>query len=128
MLDFYQKRKLRAIINSRYTQAFILLLALSVGYSTYVRFDIAMEMMERRKNAEQQAAALLERKETLSEKVEYLSSDRGLEAEMRRQFDVALPGEQVIVIVEEEESEDPVVQPVGSSTERAKRRWYEVWR
>lgn len=129
MIDFYQKRKLRAVINSPYTQGVILFVALWVGWSAYVRYDIAMEMVERREVAEQEAAALEARKEALEEQVQYLSSDRGIEAEMRRQFDVALPGEQVVVIVEEE-NDGPIVQPLGGTTtsSESETKWYEFWR
>jgi cell division protein FtsB len=127
MFDFYQKRKLRSVINSRYTQGVILGLALWVGYSAYVRFDIAMEMLDRRQLAEQEAAALETRKDTLEEKVEYLSSERGLEAEMRRQFDVALPGEQVVVIVEDQAKENEI-QPLSTSTNEGEPKWYQLWR
>jgi cell division protein FtsB len=126
MFDFYQKRKLRSVVNSRYTQGVILGLALWVGYSAYVRFDIAMEMQNRRQVAEQEAIALEARKQTLDEKVEYLSSERGLEAEMRRQFDVALPGEQVVVIVEDEEIGNEI-QPLGTSTKQRDVKWYQFW-
>jgi len=127
MFDFYQKRKLRSVINSRYFQGVILGLALWVGYSAYVRFDIAMEMLDRRQVASEQATALEIRKKALEEKVEYLSSERGLEAEMRRQFDVALPGEQVVVIVEGE-SDRNEVQPLSTSTSQDEPKWYQFWR
>lgn len=127
MFDFYQKRKLRGIINSHFTQGIILTLALLVGWSAYVRYDIAMEMLERRELAEQQATALEAHKNELEERVEYLSSDRGIEAEMRRQFDVALPGEKVVVIVEEED-ETLDIQPLSGSTTEEKTRWYQFWR
>ena len=102
-------------------------LALWVGYSAYVRFDIAMEMLDRRQVASEQATALEIRKKALEEKVEYLSSERGLEAEMRRQFDVALPGEQVVVIVEGE-SDRNEVQPLSTSTSQDEPKWYQFWR
>lgn len=127
MFDFYQKRKLRTVINSPITQGVILTLALMVGWSAYVRYDIAMEMRDRREQAEQQATALEARKEALEAKVEYLQSERGIEAEMRRQFDIALPGEQVVVIVEED-SDEPKVLPLASSTEEQEKRWYQFWR
>jgi len=125
MFDYYQKRKLRGIINSRYTQGFIILLALWVGYSAYVRFDIAMEMTDRREVAELKADELEVRKNELEEKVEYLSSERGLEAEMRRQFDVALPGEQVVVIVEDEVTSE--IMPLSTSTNEREDEWYQFW-
>lgn len=126
MFDFHQKRKLRGIINSRITQGFILALAFWIGWSAYIRYDIAMEMVDRRVVAEQQATALEARKNELEEKVEYLSSERGIEAEMRRQFDVALPGEKVVVIVEEEEGSE--VMPLSGSSTSSDAKWYQFWR
>ncbi len=91
-----------------------------------MRYDIASEMSERRVLAEQEAAALEARKETLEKRVEYLSSERGIEAEMRRQFDVALPGEQVVVIVEDKSNELEVT-PLNSSTTTSPKKWYQFW-
>ncbi|MCA9358106.1 septum formation initiator family protein [Candidatus Kaiserbacteria bacterium] len=129
MFDFHQKRKLRAVINSPFTQAVLLALVFMIAWSAYVRFDIAMEMRDRRVQAELQAAALEARKTELEKQVKYLSSERGIEAEMRRQFDVALPGEQVVVIVEEQDS-GPEVLPLSTSTpeESSVRHWYQFWR
>lgn len=129
MFDFHQKRKLRTVVNSPFTQAALLALAFMVSWSAYVRFDIAMEMRDRRIQAEKQAAALELRKTELEKQVQYLSSERGIEAEMRRQFDVALPGEQVVVIVEEQ-NKGPEVQPLSTSTslEPKKKRWFQFWR
>ena len=93
-----------------------------------MRYDIAMEMKDRREVAEQQAVALQARKDALAEQVQYLSNDRGIEAEMRRQFDVALEGEQVVVIVEEK-SDEAEIMPLSSSTKKEKKgKWYQFWR
>ena len=127
MFDFYQKRKLRGVLNSRITQIGIVIIALMVGYSAYTRYEIAMEMKERREVAEAEVKALEERKNTLEDQVEYLSSERGQEAEMRRQFDVALPGEQVVVIVEDEENEVEIL-PLATSTKQEEEKWYQFWR
>lgn len=126
MFDFYQKRKLRSVVNSPITQGVIVVLALWVGWSAYVRFDIAMEMRDRRVQAEQQATALETRKEALKKQVDYLSSERGIEAEMRRQFDVALPGEKVVVIVDKENEESPV-EPLSTTTPEEEKPWYHFW-
>jgi cell division protein FtsB len=127
MFDFQQKRKIKSILNSRITQGLILLLVLAIGWSAFVRYEIAMEMRDRNIEAKQQASLLEARKEALETKVDYLSSDRGIEAEMRRQFDVALPGEQVIVIVEDEDDRLDV-QPLNSATTTEERAWYQFWR
>jgi len=125
MFDFYQKRKIRALVNSRYTQGVLLLLVLLVGWSAVVRYQIAVEMSDRRALAAQEAQLLRSQKDALQEQVEYLSNERGIEAEMRRQFDVALDGEQVVVIVEPEAG--PVIQPLSTTTEE-KAAWYQFWR
>lgn len=129
MFDFHQKRKLRTIINAPITLWVILALTIVVGWSAYVRFDIAMEMRDRRIEAEKQTAALALQKETLQKRVEYLSSERGMEAEMRRQFDIALPGEQVVVIVDSEDQEQEISSTSKQRTEiTTERRWYQFWR
>lgn len=129
MFDFHQKRKIRTIVNSPYTQGVILVLGLIVAWSAYVRYDIAMEMRDRRIVAEQEAAALQARHAELEERVDYLSNERGIEAEMRRQFDVALEGEQVVVIVDEED-EGPRVEPLPTTTDATEddAPWYLFWR
>jgi hypothetical protein len=111
MLDFYQKRKLRSIMNSRWTQGFLGMLALIMLYSAFERFTIADMMSGRRELVEIEAAALQTQKDALESQVQYLRDERGLEAEMRRQFDIALPGEEVVVILEDEEEESDV-QPI----------------
>lgn len=124
MLDFYQKRKVRAIVNSRYTQIGLGLLILLVGWSAYTRYQIAVEMSERRVVAEQEAAALEARRDSLGEQVEYLSNERGIEAEMRRQFDVALEGEEVVVILDDEPA---AVSLQATSTAEEASPWYRFW-
>lgn len=124
MFDFYQKRKIRSLVNSRYTQGVLLLLVLLIGWSAFVRYQIAVEMSDRRELAAQEAVLLRSQKDSLQEQVEYLSNERGIEAEMRRQFDVALEGEQVVVIVEPEAGLD--IQPLATSTPE-ETAWYQFW-
>ena len=89
-----------------------------------MRYQIAEEMSDRRERASQEAALLRSQKDALQEQVEYLSNERGIEAEMRRQFDVALEGEQVVVIVEPEAELE--IQPLATSTEE-ETAWYQFW-
>ncbi|MCA9358972.1 septum formation initiator family protein [Candidatus Kaiserbacteria bacterium] len=125
MFDFHQKRKIREVINSPFTQGLILVLVLVVGWSAYIRFETAMEMRERREKAEEEVVMLQDRKDSLEEQVQYLSDDRGIEAEMRRQFDVALEGEKVVVILDEKKEN---VEPLATSTVETEKKWYQFWR
>lgn len=122
MLDFYQKRKLRSVANSRITQVVLFIIFCFLVMHAFERFTVANEMSERRSAVEQTAAALQSRKEALEAEVSYLKDERGIEAEVRRQFDVALPGEEVVVILEDEEP--PEVLPLSTTTED--RGWW-LW-
>jgi cell division protein FtsB len=102
MFDFYQKRKLKTFFASPLTRGFLLLLVFLMSWSALTRYQIAQEMSDRRLEAEVEVERLKEQKTGLEDQVQYLSDDRGIEAEMRRQFDVALTNEQVVVIVEPE--------------------------
>ncbi len=112
------------IIGSRYLQVFVVIITLLVIWSAFKRYQIASEMAERRIQVEREAAALEERKNSLEAEVNYLSNERGIEAEMRRQFDVALEGEKVVVIVEDEPDDIETI-PIATSTNEG--RWYEFW-
>lgn len=114
MLDFYQKRKLRSVMNSRITQAVLAMFAFIMLWNAFERYTMADMMSERRALVEIEAAALQSQKDGLENQVQYLRDERGLEAEMRRQFDIALPGEEVVVILEDEETIviEPLVEPV----------------
>ncbi len=84
---------------------------------------MAAEMAERRELEEATVETLQKRKDDLEKQVQYLSDERGIEAEMRRQFDVALEGEQVVVIVDPPEPESS--EQIVPEEEPA---WYEFWR
>lgn len=125
MLDFHQRRKLRLILFHPAIRVGLLIIFFFIAYSAYIRYEIAREMRERREIAEFEASVLEEQKLRLEEEVEYLSTERGIEAEMRRQFDIALPGEEVVVIIDESTSTD-TIEPTPADTEDIP--WYQFWR
>ncbi len=126
MLDFYQRRKFKTVLSSPITRVLLVILVLLMAYSAFTRYQIAKNMEGRRKEIEHDVSRLQGQKETLEKQVRYLSDDRGIEAEMRRQFDVALDNEQVVVIVEPEKDE---IKTSSSTYENTKEpAWYEFWR
>lgn len=125
MFDFQQKRKIKAALESRVTWVIILGLTFLLLLSVYDRYHIAREMAERRLEVETERAELQNRKEELAADVEYLSHDRGIEAEMRRQFDIARAGEQVVIILEDEASTATVA--TTTATTSPERPWYRFW-
>ena len=125
MFDFHQKRKLRTVFHSRITQATLLVLSLFIFWSAYDRYLVAKEMSEKRLALEEEKINLETRQVSLNKEVEYLSSDRGIEAEMRRQFDIALEGEQVVIIL----NDDKVTSTASTTNKETEesRPWYKFW-
>jgi cell division protein FtsB len=103
MLSFNQKRQLRRVATSRIMHGVLLVVCLFTAHSAYGRYAIARDMAERRVAAERELAELETRRAVLKEQVEYITSERGIEAEMRRQFDIAREGERVVIILDEPE-------------------------
>ena len=123
MFDFQQKRKMRVMAESRVVWVVLLILAAFISISAFERYTIAKDMAEDRAEAEAELEALNKRHSDLEAEVKYLSNERGIEAEMRRQFDVARDGEKVVVIVEAKLEN---VAPVATTT-AVKRPWYRFW-
>ena len=124
MFDFYQRRKLRSFLSLPITRVVLLILAFLMIWAAYTRYEKLVLVAGRRDEVEAEVQRLREHKETLQKQVDYLSDERGIEAEMRRQFDVALPGERVVVIVdpEAEASTSPLTKKLDDHP------WYMFWR
>ncbi len=125
MFDFHQKRKMRTIFGSRLTQGILLILSFFVLISAYNRYLIALEMAERREAVESEIQSLQERRTTLESEVKYLSNERGMESELRKQFDVARKGEQVVIILDEKAK--VVGDSEATTTATTTRAWYRFW-
>lgn len=123
MLDFYQKRKLRSVLNSRITQGLLVFVMGFLLWHAFERYVVASKMAERRAEVEQTAITLEARRAALADEVQYLQDERGIEAEMRRQFDIAMPGEEVVVILEDEAPTE--VQLLSTTTDE--RSWWLFW-
>ena len=123
MLQFYQKRSLRGWLHSPIAIGVLGLIILFMISVVYQRYTIEQEMVDRRVEAEAKLKMLEDRRAELEKKVEYLSNERGIEAEMRRNFDVARPGEQVVIILDDEKK--PEIEPLD--VKEIERPWYKFW-
>jgi cell division protein FtsB len=92
--------------------------------SVYERFTIEREMAARRDAVEAEAAALEARKGELQREVEYLSREESVEAEIRKHFDVAREGEQVVIIMDNTPTTTEPIVPVAPPPAP----WYQFWR
>lgn len=126
MLEFYQKRTWRTIFHSPIALAIAIIICLVMIGVVYDRYAIEREMIGKRVEVEAKLQALELRKAELEAKVQYLSNDRGIEAEMRRNFDVARPGEQVVVILDNDAS-TTIVDPLPKMRVEEP-PWYVFWR
>lgn len=125
MSDFRQKRKNGNWFHSPIFQGVVLSVAVLVFFGAYDRFLVDKEISEKENNLEEEINTLEERKKTLEKEVDYLSSDRGVEAEIRRQFDVAREGEQVVIIIKDEDKENSTTETVELEPET--KPWYKFW-
>ena len=100
MFDFYERRKLRRVL---YSKGAILLLAVVVVFLARAAAEVYPKEREAARRSAEQAAELSElreRERTLTAELGRLSTSRGVEAELREKYDVAKPGERVIVILD----------------------------
>jgi len=126
MFDFHEKRKIRSLIYSKFSIGIVVVLIVLLSMSVFERFSVEREMKERRMAEEEELQLLQERADALEEKVEHLQNTRGIEEELRNRFDVAREGEQVVIIVDDEDGREPSLddlsQPPGSSNDDG--GWY----
>jgi len=126
MLNFYQKHSWRTVLYSPITLTFLVMISLYLAYVTYNRYVIEQEMSARQLDAEKELKTLEQRRDTLQKKVDYLSNDRGIEAEMRRNFDVAREGEKVVVILDDVQATSQI-KALLSTIPTTTRAWYKFW-
>ena len=103
MLDFHQKRKIRAVIYARVTLVILSIIVLIMLHSTWVVFQKKGES-ERMKNiSEKNIESLKLRQSELKSKIDRLETPSGLEEEIRSKFTVAKSGENMVVVVDNSE-------------------------
>lgn len=102
---------------------FLAVCAILLAISVYERFMVERDMYGRKEAAIIQYQQLTEREQELKERVEYLRGERGVEEEIRKNFDVARAGEQVIILTGE-----PMVSPEPEASTVVGYPWYQFWR
>ena len=109
MFDFHEKRKLRRILYSKAALIVLGVLVVWFSYQVFIVYEKDKQARERRAESVALLQELEGRKNQLRSEVERLSTDRGIEEEIRDRFEVAREGEQVIVIVDapEESKQKP---------------------
>jgi len=122
-MKFGKQNKYKKALYSKVTIVGLLILVIFLGRSVLERLHIEREMAGRAAHTEAELNELTQRKDDLKERVEYLEGERGVEEEIRKNFDVAKEGEQVVILMgegKEEVVEEPQEQEVV--------KWYQFWR
>ena len=106
MLEFYEKRKLKKIIYSTPSLCGIAFIIFLLGIPTFGAYQKMQSTKETKVAIAAELDELHERERVLKEEIDRLSTDRGVEDEIRRKYEVGRNGEQMIVIVGDDPEEE----------------------
>jgi len=123
-MKFGKQNGYKAYIYSRPVVGLLGIIVVLLFMSVYKRFWVERDMSERRVAAESHLQQLKERKIQLEDRVQYMEGERGIEEEIRKNFDVAREGEQVIILVGQEQD----TKAPDANTEITTKKWYQFWR
>ena len=101
MKDFQRKRKIRKALYSPGVLLVVFVLFLLVGKATFSLYAKEQESRKNLDKAEADLLALTLREERLQNDITRLKTSGGIESEIREQFQVAKPGEKMVVLVED---------------------------
>jgi len=97
----------------------------------YEQYQTTVQTGERRDTAEAEHEKLEQQQTALAEQVADLQDEYGIEAEIRRNFDVAREGEEVVIILEDSLTAVPSRDRAATSTfvtpATSSRPWYRFW-
>ena len=122
-----KKGHLPGIIFSKATLVVLMVLCAFMAVSVFKRYTVERDMAERRYAVESEYHELETRRDSLLERVNYLKGDSGRESEVRKHFDVAREGEQVVIIVDDADEEKQAPAPESLST-TDEYPWWQFWR
>ena len=105
MREFQEKRKFKKIIYSGWLQIILGVILLALIFSTVKVYKKSRISSGKSQEIKEEMAKLEKRNAELGAEAARLESESGKEGEIRKRFDVAKPGEKILVIVDKN-SED----------------------
>ena len=102
MLEFYEKRKLKRLLYSKPSLVVLVFLGVLLSIPTWGAYQKVQATSEARLSVASELHLLRTREVELQAEIDRLATDRGIEEEIRRKYEVGRQGEQMIVIVGEE--------------------------
>ncbi len=104
MLDFQQKRTIRRAMYSRVTIITMLVFVLILIKSTYGIYQKEQLSADTFNATQKQYNGLKNQETMLNSEIAKLKTNEGIEEEIRSKFDVAKPGETVVVVLDNQKS------------------------
>lgn len=105
---------------------FLLGMSIVFAFAVHDRYVVEREMATRREKSEMELKRENDHLAKLSEEVEKLNSEQGVETEIRKNFDVAKEGETVIILVEQDDKEIEPLPPLSPKRSLWSRFWETV--
>ena len=100
MRAYQRRRRIREVLYSRAALATLLLFTVLISKAAWDMYAKERESQRQLEAVESELAALVARENLLQDDLARLKTPEGIEAEIRAQFQVAKPGEQMVVLVE----------------------------
>jgi cell division protein FtsB len=110
MREFQAKKRFRKIVNSKIIVVGLLVLLVFMLQATWNVFKKQQDSAANVSEASRELKKLEDRQQLLETEIARLSTDAGIEEEIRSKFSVLKPGENLIVIVDEKGSSTVEVQ------------------
>ena len=105
-MDFHEKRKIKRLLYSKPTLIILALLVIWLSFNVFGMYKKERDTRLRRIEQREVLDELEGREESLREEIERLSTERGIEEEVRSKFEVGKEGEEVVIIVDNPDDED----------------------
>ncbi len=107
MLEFYERRRIRRFVYSPLMVGLLLLPLYFLAHATWNAYAKERMASENREKIARELEAVKQREAYLEKELARLTSERGVERELRQKFDVGREGEEIIVLVGESEGTPP---------------------
>lgn len=123
-MQFGKRPSLKNLWYSRLVIIGLALFCMLLLPSVYSRFVVERDMAARTTAAQAEYDRMLQHKADLQKRVEYLKGERGVEEEIRRNFDVARMGEEVVILT----GEAPATSTPSLNKPEIVYPWWQFWR
>lgn len=100
MLEFQEKRKIRNLMYSKTSVVVLLIIMFFMGKGVYGVYSKQQASQENFDRVEVSLEDLKDREKMLKIEIERLNTEKGIENEIRDKYNVVLPNEEIIMIVD----------------------------